>query len=352
MADTPVPGAQPAGAAPTPLQQGRWFESQGRFHEAVASYARARAELTEGVPPESVDRRALSIVCMNRASALRQIGDEASLHASLAAYDEAIALQRSLPVSEDPLVMNTLGAALMNRSQLLHRIFGPNKAEEALQANREAEALLRLLAASTDHPAPLRNLTGTLVNRTHLYLHLGQFAPAAADAREALSLAAPAERTDPGAAGLSLLARRSLCDALGQLLGEPGNDPVAITTEASDAVDEGLAVARHWFAQGERAFDPLAAHLFLFGARLYCTRQPQFLAEFLLEHLEVCPDPQLIGIAREALTAALNNLQGPEPAIAGAPTSDKTLETARTLRAALAQLTPSSPPPPGASAIA
>lgn len=346
MADNPS-GAQPSAAPPTTLQQGRWYESQGRFHEAVACYAQARAELVAAAPPEGVDRRALSVVCMNRGSALRQIGDEASLRASLAAYDEAIALQRSLPLTEDPLAMNSLGAALMNRGQLLHRLHGVTKAQEAVQSYLEAEALLRLLAAATDHPAPLRNLTGTLVNRANILLDVGQFPAAAAVAREALSLVAAAERADPVAAGLALLARRSLCDALGQLLGQPGTDQHAIATEASDIVDDGLATARHWTAQGERAYDQIAARLFLFGARLYCLHQPQFLAEFLLEHLEAHPDPELIAIAQEALTAALANLQKPQQHFfAGTPSGEKTLEISRSLREALAQLSPPPPPAP------
>lgn len=337
MLETTAHPSQP-GAPATWLQRGQQLEANGQFAAAVACYDRARAGLGEITLPADADRRALSVVCMNRGSALRQIGDTASLAASLAAYDEAIALQRLLPPAPDSLAPNSLAAALMNRAQLLHRLHGTACASEALGAADEAADLLRPLLAAAAHPAPRRNLAGTLVNRANLLLDLGQFASAASSAREALALVVAAERADPVEAGLALMARRALCDALGQLLVVAGNDQEPVAREAGDVVDESLVVVRHWVARGENGFQPLATRLFRFGARLYRAHQPQFLAEFLFEHLDACAEPTLVAIAEEVLALALADLQRPQLFLAGTPGTQKSLDLARSLRSAQARL--------------
>jgi hypothetical protein len=56
--------------------------------------------------------------------------------------------------------------------------------------------------------------------------------------------------------------------------------------EATDAVDDGLALIRRWEQKGVAGFRMLAADLFRFGSRVYLIYQPQFLQEFLDENLD------------------------------------------------------------------
>jgi len=240
---------------------------------------------------------------MNRGHELLLRGDEASLNAALDAYNEAIALFRTVPVAENPSWVNSLGAALMNRGQLLHRLHGVGQAALALAAFDEAAALLRLLAA-VDNPWPRRNFTGTLVNRANLLLDLGQFAAAEQVAREALALALPHERAHLIDADLALKARRALGDALGRLLVASGANQDEIARQASDVVDDALALIRHWSAPAGTSFRLLAMRFFRYGAQLYRFHQPHFLAEFLEENLPP-QDAEFHAIALETIDATL-----------------------------------------------
>ena len=85
------------------------------------------------------------------------------------------------------------------------------------------------------------------------------------------------------AAEVGLKARHVCCRALLPRLFEPQVD-ASIPHEihqATDLVDEGLALARRWEQEGVTSFRDLADDLFRFGARLYGRYQPQFLVEFL-----------------------------------------------------------------------
>jgi hypothetical protein len=57
-------------------------------------------------------------------------------------------------------------------------------------------------------------------------------------------------------------------------------------TEATDAVDDGMELARHWRQLGETCLSKLESELFRFGALIYRLCQPHFLAEFLLDSMD------------------------------------------------------------------
>jgi len=312
------------------LHQGQWLEEHGRLDEALTCYDCALAVATE--PYES------SVAWMNRGSALQRFGDRERTAAALAAYDEAIARQRSLPFASNPAQRVSLAAALMNRSLLLHRLHGVDRAAESLAAGHEAESLLRPLLSAEAPVAVRRNLAGTVVNRANLFLDLGEPASGADAARAALAVVADVERREVDCARIALMARRALCDALGRQLVAPGADQEAIARAASDTVDEALALARHWSALGAGEFGPLVPRLYLFGARLYSVNQPHFLGEFLLEQLEVSPTPELLTIATDALAVALTNLERPRLLLAGTPATDRLLATFRKLRTVQARV--------------
>jgi len=250
-----------------------------------------------------VARRGAGVAWMNRGHALMQAGQVA---AALAAYEEAITLLRPLAAATRPAWSNSLGAALMNRGALLHRVHGTSRADEAFAAFDEAAGLLRPLATDNKHPWPRRNLAGTLLNRANLLLDLRRHAGARNAAREALGLAQPWEHRDVVDADVALKSRRALCDALGQLIVMPGAAQDELAAEASDLVDDGLALIRHWSGQDRAGFQPLAHRFFRYGVQLYRFHQPHFLAEFIQENRPLA-DPALRAIAIEVIDATLND---------------------------------------------
>jgi tetratricopeptide (TPR) repeat protein len=251
---------------------------------------------------ELIARRDVGVAWMNRGHAQLLLNNPTGDAAALNAYEHAIALLRTLPLAENHSWANSLGAACMNHGQLLHRIYGTARADEALASFDLAAAALRDI--STDEsPWPRRNLAGTQLNRANLLLDLGRPADAAAAAREALTFCLAAERTDLIEADLALKARRALGDALGQLLVAPDADQQAIANEASNVVDDALGVIRSWQSRGQSGFAPLAVRFFRYGTQLYRFHQPHFLAEFIQENIALSPECRVI--AREAVDAAL-----------------------------------------------
>ncbi len=288
----------------------------------------------------------LAVVWMNRGSALLRLGDPGALKEAGHSYEQAIALLDGQPVEFKN--QNALGAAWMNRGVGLLRIGGEAEYAEALQSLDTAIATLEPLAGA--QPDARRNLSSAWANRglvralqddaagavadhrqavatfrlllqggevlmqlelAALLMNLGQAAGAAADTetavealREALALTIPSEATDIRAARLSLRTRHVLGVKLGGLAAA-GRVGAGLQSErlaeASDLADEGLAVARTWEQRG-RNLDGAGTRLFELGAWLYRTRQPQFLGEFLLEH--VGDDPARMAIAGTAVQLA------------------------------------------------
>jgi len=271
----------------------------------------------------------LAVVWMNRGGALLRLGEPGALKESVRSYDQAIALLDAVAVEFKN--QNALGAAWMNRGAGLLRAGGDERLAEALKSLDTAIATLEPVAET--QPDARRNLSSSWSNRglvralqddaagaveahrralaafrllkggdealtrlelAALLLNLGQAAGAAADTegalealREALGLTTPSEATDIRAARLSLRTRHVLGVKLGGLATsgrtETGLRPERLS-EATDVTDEGLAVARAWEQRGQ-SLDGAGTRLFELGAWLYRTQQPQFLAEFLLEHM-------------------------------------------------------------------
>ncbi len=329
----PVEDAAAPAAELSWLREGQRLEAGGRLQAALACYDRALADAGTCQP-------AGSLAWMNRGSVLQRFGDRERAQAALAAYDAAIAGLRHGGTPETTANTISLAAAWMNRGQLLLRLEGTVAAAAVFDACRAGEDLLVSLL-QTDGTAPdaaRRNLGGIRVNRATLRLDLGDAGGAAEDARQALAAVAPIERADLAAATVALMARRALCAALGRLLVAPGADQDALAAEASDLVDDALALARSWGAAGRDAFAPLVTRLFRFGAGLYRAHQPQFLGEFLLEQLEVAAPPEHRAIADASLAGALADLQRPRPLVAGTPATERLLAAAQNLRAAQARL--------------
>jgi tetratricopeptide (TPR) repeat protein len=350
----PVDISPPSQSAAAWMQQGQTLEAQGRAAEAVRAYDEAIALLRRD-PARGIEiRRQLGVAWMNRGNALQKLSWEgtpesarANLGAAASAYEESIALFRSLPL-DVPLHRNHLGAACMNRG---HALLAANDLPAAIAAFEEAVDHLGHLPLA-ENPAYQLNLAGARVNLAHCRLgHASLQARAEAKASLDLVDVFASERLE--FAEMSLRARRALVMALGELLvtAESARQPTAeLASEVSDAIDDGLALARTWEARGARHLRPLAGRLFRLGTHFYRMYQPHFLAEFVLENLApgeagegFADDAEFRAIAADSLQEALAELQRPQLLVAGTAAAQRMIETARSLRDAQRQLGLQSP---------
>jgi hypothetical protein len=304
----PAPPENNRARAATWLRRGQALEAQGSLAaltEAVSAYDVTIALLhAEPLPGREAVRHELGVAWMNRGNALQKRATAAALADAVSAYNEAITLVRALPTGSDAVFRNCLGAAYLNRGQALLQLGDAASLAASICSQSEAVALLRTLPF--EHiPAYRLNLAGALVNLANALLidsDPAKFDAARAAANDALVLVTAREKTASEFAELGLKARRVLCETLGQLLFAAGANEVALSalaSEASDAVDTGLALARHWENRGAPQFRPLAARLFRFGAQLYQLHQPQFLGEFLLENLDPAHSPGALPASEE-----------------------------------------------------
>lgn len=283
-------------------------------------------------------RRDLGVAWMNRGHSQLLLNNPTGDAAALAAYERAIAVLRTLPLETNASWANSFGAACLNHGQLLHRVHGKARAAEALVSFESATRVLRPIIPAANHPWPRRNLAGTLLNRANLLLDLGRAADAVTAAREAIALSNPTATTELIDADLTLKAQRTLCDALGQLLVVRDADQEALATEASDVVDDAMALIRQWAARDAGAFADLAPRFFHFGTQLYRLHQRHFLAEFIGENLIL--SEEIRRLARLAIDSALADrpCTGTYLTI-GDPATERLLQTRReleTLRTRLA----------------
>jgi tetratricopeptide (TPR) repeat protein len=317
------------------LQQGQAMQAQGRFDEALALYDQAIGAMLPAPRTDVAARRLLGVVWMNRANALQQIGTAVSLADALGAYDEAIAVFETLPVDTDPLLRNHLGAAWLNRGHAL--LVASDRS--GIASFEQAIAQLEKLPLDAD-PHFRLNLAGAWTNLANAALE-HDAARARDAAQAALAHLAPVERVHEAFAAMSLRARRALVMALGALLGGASAAPATFVSEATDAIDDGLALARRFELQAGAHLRPLAQRLFRLGAQLYGTHQPHFLGEFLVEHLSApafAADPEFRAVAEQALGQALAATQRPQIFVAGTADAARALTTVQALREAQRQL--------------
>lgn len=350
-------------SAPGCLQHGQALEAAGSFAAALIAYDRAIALWRTAVSEAPSDislGRALGVAWMNRGNALQKLAAEQGRHgrpqeqadarrAAVAAYDDALATFRALPWERDATLRNHLGAAALNRG---HALLGIPDLDTAHAAFEAAAGLLEKLPLADD-PSYRLNLAGARTNLAHVRLQGAEagrngpgYTPAqAADAaRSALAGLAEFETAHVLFAEMSLRARRALVVALGaQLVAAEANRAPTheLATEASDVIDDGLALARTCEQRGASHLRPLSFRLFRLGAQLYLAHQPHFLAEFLLENVDphsdsavFAGDPDFRALADEALARGLADLQRPNLVVAGTRDAERLVATARALRGA------------------
>jgi tetratricopeptide (TPR) repeat protein len=222
--------------------------------------------------------------------------------------DAAKSLERAIAVleplsAEQPAARHNLASTWSNLGMLRSR---QENAAGALEAHRQAVELFRPLVAMSGDVGESFELAARLYNLGQACGAAGDTEAALSAGREALSLARSIKTDDPQALELMLRTRHALCVVLGGLLASgrtKTDDPerAGRLEEAGDLVEDGLAELR---ARGEVPANVTAmgTRLYEFGAWFYRTQQPQFLGEFLLEHLG--EDQTRAKIAAAAVQAA------------------------------------------------
>lgn len=374
------------GAGPW-LRRGQHLEAQGdvaSLVEAVKSYDHALA-LFQG--DDLRMRRGRSLAWMNRGSALHRQNSAHAFADAVRSYEEAIRgletelgdISESFAISpavqdgessakdastvsaelnapryhavaarldtlaaEDPLFLNSLGAAWMNRGVSLQQTRDEASLTAAVASHEHALALLTRLPVDAE-AAFLRNLAAAWLNLADALLDTtlpSRHERAARAAREALQRVTPLSSAHLVFADLDLKARRALVVALGEQLfaadgsGHPARTEIA--SEASDVIDEGMALGRAWVKKGFQQVSALVFRLFCMGCQFYRMYQPQFLGEFIEE--TVSGEHALPGIedfrlvAQQTLVAAEAELAKPRVWSADDPQAAKRMEAIQRIR--------------------
>jgi tetratricopeptide (TPR) repeat protein len=235
-------------------------------------------------------RYGLAACWLNRADALMRLEAPEQTQLALCSYDEALALLRDLPLHEDVRFPRRLAIAHQNRGLALQaqnccatagaaREF--SKAIEILECEHSAQITDRLYLLAT-----------VWMNLAHAELPEASSQSderAEQAAHRAITLVTGREMNDVHIAEVGMRARHFLCQAIARRLSQvttgDGGMPSQVH-DATDAADDGLALARHWEQKGVDRFRKIAHDLFRFGMRVYARYQPQFLAEFVWENMD------------------------------------------------------------------
>jgi tetratricopeptide (TPR) repeat protein len=270
---------------------------------ALESFDRAIA-LREGLLKSGnpLYRYNLAGVWINRADVLIESANPTLVDKALAGYDRALAILAPLEAHPLSLIRRRVAVARMNRAGALLAKAAPACVHQALAA---VEATLGALAAG-----PGENWTRALaaLARTHraeALMRLGSWEATESSAREALLAVGWAEDAETAAIALRARSLLGLC-----LLRSAGVGPgKARFDEAVDCAEEGLRLAAQWHADGRVARG--ISELFRLAAEGYARRQPQFVAEFLEEHLSLAgaaAPERARGIASRAVAAAMGSV--------------------------------------------
>jgi hypothetical protein len=280
--------------------------------EALACFDQAltiRAALPLDTSP--LLRFGVAACWLNRADALMRLGGAPQVAEAIRSCDEGIQALRTLPLNDDARFPRRLALAHHNRALFLQAQGRP--VDDAIANLDEALDVLQAehAAAIEDRPYLLSVVWTNLAHALAVQGSPESLARACAVASQAIAVVSEAEGEAPAAAEIGLRARHALCRAFAQRLSaaQPA-DPATIDDvhEATDAVDEGLALVRRWEQRGVAAFRGTAVDLFRFGLNVYLVYQPQFLQEFLDENLDpatssdgYATDPDILAAAKDVV---------------------------------------------------
>jgi tetratricopeptide (TPR) repeat protein len=285
----------------------------GAVSEALQLFDRA-LEIRRRLPVAEIPvlRYGLAACWLNRADALVRLGGAERIASALLAYDEGIALVRGLPLDEDPRFPRRLAIAYQNRGLAIQAQRAAAFADAIVAFTTALEVLDGVHAEAISDRTYLRAAVSlNLANALAADAGPDSWPRAREAAERAMMLVAGSEADELPAAEVGLKARHVFCRVIarGQSLEVVDGSISDDVHEATDIVDDGLALARRWEQKGEARFRPIACDLFRFGARVYAFFQPQFLTEFVRENLDAAQSSvdyvesdEVQSAAREALS--------------------------------------------------
>lgn len=254
------------------------------------------------------DRCRLMTAWMNRGDALFRLNEPAQLTEALRCYDEAFALVQADLVLEQPVFRRRYVIACLNRAGIF---LGRNATGDAQRAVDCSDAAISALEkAGAEDPATKILLGSAWANCAVAFSRMN---PAQGgmgclvSSQTAVKVVRDLERNDIRAAQASLTARHALCVGTAKLVATEisGDTRERFVSAALAAVNEGLAIARHWEHRDVRQFERLATEMMTFGGRLSETYQPHLLGEFFLSHLDPAHTPEKIAWRPELRASAL-----------------------------------------------
>lgn len=310
---------------------------------ALDAYQTALNLLQDLPSPDHEVTNLLANVWTNQGIAMLDGPDAETLQKSLHSFDQAIELRSHLPLDTSPFYPWGLAAAWMNRADALMRLDPKKHQQDALAAHEKALQTLNLMPEGSHPSLPARralalmncallSLDGSRENVLQASQRLAdaiaicQSAPPPSqqecmrvmigiqlnrgillmqedpkqswhDAKAVLALTAPLERQEILTAEAALKARHLLCQSL--TLMPPQILVDDWISEATDAVDDGLALVREWPPGGRQPLMGLHYELFRFGLLIYRIWQPHFLSEFILENVDAEHQPD--GMAGDSI---------------------------------------------------
>jgi tetratricopeptide (TPR) repeat protein len=287
--------------------------------EAIAAALRCfdqALELRRRLPIETSPmlRYGLAACWLNRADALMHLETSEQTQMALCSYDEALTLLRDLPLHEDARFPRRLAIAYQNRGLALQS----QDASAIAQAMQEFSKAIAIL--EDEHAA---QISDRLYLLAAVWMNLANAGLAEAStqsvkraeeaAYRAITLVADLETNDVHIAEVGMKARHVLCHTIARRLSQITDRDARMPSDvhdATDAADDGLALARRWEQKGVARFREIAVDLFRFGIRVYAKYQPQFLREFISDNMdpsrscrEYVESPAMCMAAQEGLTA-------------------------------------------------
>jgi intracellular sulfur oxidation DsrE/DsrF family protein len=232
----------------------------------------------------------LAACLLNRGDALVRMADVGPIAAALTSYDEAVTVLRQLPLADNPLYPRRLALGLQNRALALQARGREGDIDLAAASFADALAVLdEQYSQAIEDGAYVRAVVWLNLANLHAMQSTDEAHVVARDAAmHALESVSRFESSDPNAAAAGLQARHVLCRVCAHSLSQTADDDdmPADVHEATDFVDDGLALVRAWEQRGFPHFRPFALDLFRFGARVYARYQPQFLDEFIADNMD------------------------------------------------------------------
>ena len=230
----------------------------------------------------SSNQSALADTLITRSGKLLQNGTPGSLKASLKASSQAIAIIEQIQSPDNPQWINSLAAALLNHGKGAASLGTENSRALARNDFLRARDILRTIK-DVDHPWPRRNLVISLFSLSMLSLDEGKIEKAIKFARNSLELQSPYELKTKDDMILSLSARWSLCNALGESIQvSPQNNENALS-EILKCTDEALSLTLTPIQLSDERFLEYATGFYRLTSRLIALLRPETVSEFLAQ---------------------------------------------------------------------